>query len=763
MQEKDLINLEYDKFLKLLSEFTSNKQTKEYIKSIRPIKDAKYLEEEINKTWEFIKILKEEGFFPLSEFPDINDSINLLSIHDSVLFPKDIYEIGLVLRVVKEIKSFLNNKDLLHLKVLFKELYPLKELETLIFDSIDKSFSVKDSASYDLYKIRRGIKELENKINSVLEKIINNKDYEDFLQERFVTIKRDRFVIPVKYNFASRIKGIIQDKSSTGQTVFIEPLEVVNLNNQLLDLKLQESIEIRKILKFITDTLRSKVEFIKKSYRAVLEFDMLYAKGKYAVKLNAIFPEVSDRIYLKNAYHPIFLLNSREFKPINIDFSDKRGLLITGSNTGGKTVALKTVGLIALLNQSAIPVPVDEGSTIPIFDGVYIDIGDSQSIEENLSTFSAHILNIKRIIPALSDKSLVLFDELIPGTDPDFASSLGIAILEKVKSIGSYIVATTHLRKIKFYGINQPYFRMAAVGFDKEKLMPVYELVYDTVGESMAFYIAKKLGLDEDIVDKAVSFTEQSVMDFEEVVNSLNKVIAEYSHKVKDLEEKEKQLEEQLNKYKSLVLQLEKDKKEKWKESFKEIENFIENIRKEGYEILDKVREEKSGKPLESFIKTKRYLLSEIKEEYQTQEKFKEGDTVRIKDKKQTGQILEIKGSKAKVDFNGIKMWVKLSDIEKSEPKTIEQKVVVSVEKPKLSYEINLIGKTKEEAIRELENYLDKAVLAGIKTFKVIHGYGSGILRKAVREFLDRYPVKLKYQDAPYQEGGLGVTIVYLE
>lgn len=383
--------------------------------------------------------------------------------------------------------------------------------------------------------------------------------------KRFVTIKRDRFVIPVKYNFASRIKGIIQDKSSTGQTVFIEPLEVVNLNNQLLDLKLQESIEIRKILKFITDTLRSKVEFIKKSYRAVLEFDMLYAKGKYAVKLNAIFPEVSDRIYLKNAYHPIFLLNSREFKPINIDFSDKRGLLITGSNTGGKTVALKTVGLIALLNQSAIPVPVDEGSTIPIFDGVYIDIGDSQSIEENLSTFSAHILNIKRIIPALTDKSLVLFDELIPGTDPDFASSLGIAILEKVKSIGSYIVATTHLRKIKFYGINQPYFRMAAVGFDKEKLMPVYELVYDTVGESMAFYIAKKLGLDEDIVDKAVSFTEQSVMDFEEVVNSLNKVIAEYSHKVKDLEEKEKQLEEQLNKYKSLVLQLEKDKKENGK------------------------------------------------------------------------------------------------------------------------------------------------------------------------------------------------------
>lgn len=763
MEEKDLANLEYNKFLELLSEYTQNSHTKHIIRSIRPQKDRNILEKEINKTQELIDIFMQEGYFPLSEFPDIRESINLLSIEDSVLFPKDIYEIGVVLRIVKEIKNFLQGRVLNHLKPLFKELYPLRELEKLIFDSIDSSYTVKDEASYDLRKIRKEIKEIESKISSTLEKLINSKDYEDALQERFITIKRDRFVVPVKYNFVSRVKGIIQDKSSTGQTVFVEPLEVVNLNNRLIDLKLQESIEIRKVLKFITDMLRTKREFLKKNFDTLAELDVLAVKARFAVKTGSVFPKISEKFYLKKAVHPIFILKQKEFKPLDIDFSDKKGLLITGSNTGGKTVALKTAGLLALLFQSAIPLPVAEGSTIPVFDGIYIDIGDSQSIEENLSTFSAHILNIKRIIPKLTPHSLVLFDELIPGTDPDFASSLGVAILEKVKSKGSFVVATTHLRKIKLYGVNQSYFRVAAVGFDRENLLPTYELIYDTVGESMAFYIAEKLGLDEDIIQKAKELTEESVLNFEEIVNNLNKVILEYSQKLKILEEKERQLQKELETYRELVSQLEKDRKQKWKESFRDIEEFIDSLRKEGYEVLRQVKEEKSGKPLETFIKTKRYQLSQVLPEKEVKAEFKEGDTVRIKNKPQTGSILQIKDKKAKVDFGGLKIWVDLSELERVEepPKKVEVKV--SAERPKVKPEINLIGKTKEEAIKELESYLDKALLSGIKTFRVIHGFGSGVLRKAVREFLDRQPFKVKYEDAPYNEGGLGVTVVHLE
>ncbi|MEJ5172225.1 MAG: endonuclease MutS2 [Hydrogenothermaceae bacterium] len=762
MRERDLRNLEYDKFLALLAGFSQNQHTQDKIKKLRPYTNAKLLEEDKAKTQEFTDLVKEEGYFPLSEFPDISQSISLLTIQDSVLLPKDIYEIGKVLRVVKEVKNFLSEKDINHLKPILKNLYPLKEVEKIIFDSIDQTFTVKDSASFDLRRIRRQIRETEEKITSTLEKFINSKDVEEILQDRFVTIKRDRFVIPVKHNFVSRIKGIIQDRSSSGQTVFVEPLEVVNLNNRLLDLKLQESIEIRRILKFITDILRSKVEFIRKSFESICELDILYTKAKFSLKVNGKFPENSVYIKLNQAKHPIFLLKDKEFIPIDIDLIDKKGLLITGSNTGGKTVALKTLGLLSVLNQTAIPIPVDEGSTLPFFEGIFIDIGDSQSIEENLSTYSAHIKNIDEIIHSSNEKSLVLFDELIPGTDPDFAAPLGIAILERIQEIGSYVVATTHLKRVKLYGLNSQYFRLSAVGFDKETLQPTYQLIYDTVGESMAFYIAEKLGFDKKTLNKAKSIVDKNILNFEDIVNNLNKLIIEYYQKLKEVEESHLKLSQELQKYRELTQKLEKDRKEKWKESFRDIEEFLRNLREEGYKVIEKVKEEKSGKPLESFIKTKREQIGTILEE-KSQDQFNEGDYVRLKGKSQKGTVISVRESRAKVDFGGLKVWVNLSDLEKVEKEDKNINVNVSVKKPTISPQINLIGKTKEEAIRELQDYIDKALLSGITTFKIIHGFGSGVLRKAVREFLDRQPFKVRYEDAPYNEGGLGATIVYLE
>lgn len=763
MRERDFLDLEYDKFLSLLSDFTPNSQTQSRILKLKPYRDLKIFNIEKSKTEEFITVLKEEGYIPLSQFPDISKSLELLKIQDSILLAKDIYEIGKFLQVVKELKSFFGERKFNHLKVVIKDLYPLREIEKIIFDSIDNTLTVKDGASFDLRKIRRHMKEVEDRIISALEKFINTRDIEEVLQDRFITIKRDRYVIPVKHSFASRVKGIIQDRSSSGQTVFIEPMEVVNLNNQLLDLKLQEAIEIRKILKFITELLRSKLDFIKRSFEALLEIDLLYSKGKYAIKFGCTFPEISSKINLRRAYHPIFLLKEKDFNPFDIDFLDKRGLLITGSNTGGKTVALKTVGLLSLISQSAIPIPVDEGSTIPFFDGIFIDIGDSQSIEENLSTYSAHISNINHILQNITKDSLVLLDELIPGTDPDFASSLGIAILDKIIDVGSFIIATTHLKRIKLYGLDNPYFRLSAVGFDKETLTPTYQIIYDTVGESMAFYIAGKLGLDGQVLQKAKSITDNHLLNFEDIVSNLNRMITEYSQKLMDIEKSKENLEKELGRYKDLVDKLEKDRRERWKEGFKEIEYFIENIRKEGYEILDKVKEEKTGKRLEAFIKTKRQQISTVKEEKINHEEFKEGDTVKIKGKSQKGTVLSVREGKVKVDFNGFKIWIDPSELQKTDKEEKIVNVNVYAYKPKIKQEINLIGKTKEEAFKELQDYIDKAILLGITTFKVIHGFGSGILRKAVREFLDRQPFKIKYEDAPYNEGGLGATIVYLE
>ncbi|ACN98835.1 MutS2 protein [Sulfurihydrogenibium azorense Az-Fu1] len=764
MREKDLESIEYNKFLELLSSYTHNDLTKRHIINLRPFNNLEKLQKEIQKTKELYDLFIKKGYLPLTEYPDISQALNLAVIQDSILSPKDLFDIASLLKVVKEVKSYIDVSQVQVLKSLHQDLTPLRELEKAITDSIDNTFSVKDTASIDLSRIRKEIKEVESKINKVLESILNKPAYEEAIQEKIITIRRERFVIPIKYNYTHKIKGIILDRSSSGNTVYIEPFEVVPLNNKLSDLKLQEQIEIRKILKFLTDLVRSKVHFIKKSFEAILDFDILQAKVRYSKELDCIFPKQDEYLRLYNAKHPIFLLKNKPFNPIDIIVENKRGLIITGSNTGGKTVALKTAGLLSLLYKTAIPIPVDENSTVRVFDGVFIDIGDYQSIEENLSTFSYHVKNIKEILELSTQNSLLLFDELIPGTDPDFASALGIAILEYVREKGCFVIASTHLKKVKMYALSSDYYSIASVGFDKETLQPTYKIYYNTVGESMAFYIAQRLGLPEKILQIAKKYVEEDILKFQDMASNLSKMIAQYEEKIKEVEILKQQLQEEKQKYEELVRKLEQDRKEKWKESLKDIQDYIKNLKEEGYEILRQVKEEKSGSKLEKFIKTKKLEIQTIGQEEVNQE-IKEGDAVRLKGKAQKGTVIAIRESKANVDFGGLKVWVDLSKIEKVSEEKKEEKQTVKVSKPSVNVmpSINLIGKTKEEAIKELEKYIDSILLQGLTTFKIIHGYGTGVLRKAVREYLDKLPYKVRYEDAPYHEGGMGATIVYLE
>lgn len=761
MRERDLESLEYQKFLNLLAEFSNNQITQEKIKSLKPYTDRKVLETEINKFLEFESIYIKEGYFPLSELEDITSSLQLAKLEDSILSPKEIYDIGKILRIVKDIKNYFSGYSLVYLKSLFQSLTPLRELEKIISDSIDESFSIKDNASSDLYKIRKEIKEVEKEINNVLEKILNNPNFQDAIQEKLITVRRDRFVIPVKYNFSYKIKGIILDRSSSGNTVFIEPFEALSLNNKLSDLKLQESIEIRRILKFLTDIIRSKLNFISNSFNALLEFDILYTKLKFSKKFDCKFPQISDNFELYNVKHPIFLLKNKPFVSLDILLEDRRGLVITGLNTGGKTVALKTSGITALIFQTAIPVPLDENSKIPLFKSVFIDIGDYQSIEENLSTYSAHIKNIKEIFDLADKESLLLFDELIPGTDPDFASAIGIAILDYIKEKNIRVIATTHLKKIKQYVLKENYFKIASVGFDKETLTPTYKIYYNTVGESMAFYIAEKLNLQKEIIKRAKSYISENLLTFEEMASNLSSLISQYEEKVKEIEKLKKEVEEEKAKYQKLVSQLEKDKKEKWQESLKEVYDFVDKIREEGYQILKEIKEKQSGSDLERFIKEKKKIKLNLPQE--SIPEIKEGDTVKIKRKNQIGTVISIRENKANVNFGGIKVWIDLNQLEKYEEKEKKQTFKVNRSKSDITPTLNLIGKTKEEALKILENYLDKAILEGYTTFKIIHGFGSGVLRNAVREYLDKSPYKVKYEDAPYNEGGLGATIVKIE
>ncbi len=769
MRERDLQLLEYEKFLDELATLTPNEKTQEKIKNLKPLKDEKVVKDKVSLQDSFLKIYEKERFFPLGEYPDISKSLEILKIRDSVLSPFEIRNIANLINISRQIKKFLQvkiEKEDSQLLNLYKNLYSSRETERIIYDSIDEAGFVKDSASRELAKIRSQIKETERKIISILESIIYSQKYDDIIQERIITTRRNRYVIPVKENYSSKIKGIIHDRSSTGHTIFLEPLNIVELNNKLSDLKIQEQIEVRKVLQFLTDILRTRIGGIRNAFNAVVEFDYLYTVAKYALKANARFPEIGQDFYLKEAIHPLFALLEKQFVPIDIIVDrKKRGLVITGPNTGGKTVALKTAGLFSLLVQTGIPVPVREDSRIPIVDGVFVDIGDYQSIEANLSTYSWHISNIKDILSKVSDKSLVLLDELIPGTDPDEGSAIGIGILKFLKGKNSFVIATSHFKPIKLFALSDDYFEVAAVGFDKEKLTPTYQIHYKTIGQSMAFYIARRLGFYEEILKEAEKYLSKESIQLEKAIEELEKYKVFYDIESRKVEQLRKQLEEEKRKYEKLNAELEELKKKKWKESIKEIEQFVDSIKKEGYSIIQNIKENPSGRELERFIKKVKTEISSATVEKVEPERInlEIGDKVKIKGKNTVGEVVSVREDRANVNFNGIKIWVPIKDLERIDASKREEKKTkfhVRRERVKIKPEINLIGLTRDEAIKKLSDFLDNAVLEGYTHLRIIHGYGSGTLRKAVREYLDSAPYNLEYKDAEYHEGGMGVTVV---
>ena len=768
MRQRDLDLLEYRKFLENLSNYTFNEKTKGKIKNLKPQTNENSIKKRINLVDSFIKIYEKERFFPLSEFPDIENHLKLLSIEESILSASEIKDIATILSISRQIKKFLQNhikKENEEIFQLYRKLFSSRELERIINDSIDESGFIKDSASRDLAKIRKEIKEVERKIISILENIIHSYKYEDIIQEKIITTRKERYVIPVKENFSSKLKGIIHDRSSTGHTIFVEPLNIVELNNKLSDLKIREQIEVRKILKFLTDTIRSSLRAIRQTFEAIIEFDLLLAIAKYSVEFSCYFPNISKKVSLKNAKHPLFLMANKPFNPIDIFIDSKnKGLVITGPNTGGKTVALKTLGMSALLVQSGIPVPVEENSEIPIFDGVFVDIGDYQSIEANLSTYSWHISNIKEILAKVTKDSLVLLDELIPGTDPDEGSAIGIGILKYLKEKNTYVVATSHFRQIKLFALSDEYFETASVGFDREKLTPTYTLHYKTVGQSMAFYIAEKLGFYKEILEEAKKHLKEENIKLDKALEELEKYKVFYDEESKKVNQLRKQLEEEKKKYQKLNEELERLKKQKWKESLKEIEEFVKQVKKEGYQVLEEIKTSKSGKAIEQFGKKVKEGIATYNDDKEEEllDQLNIGDKVKIKGKNTVGEIISIRETKANVNFNGLKIWVPLKELEKVEEVKKEKKTKFHISRKKVNIkpEINLIGLTRDEAIKRLEEFLDKAVLEGYNHLRIIHGYGSGVLRKAVREYLETSPYNLEFKDAEYNEGGMGVTIV---
>ena len=756
MREYELKKLEFHKIKENLKLRTHSLASLEYIENIKPIpKEELFLEQKIVDC--FMRILKQKENI-LYNFEDISKSLKKAMIEDSVLGIDEIINIYKVLKIVKILRKFLvDNLDRCDsFNRLLKELGTFQTLEAEIERAIDPSGIVKSEASKDLFQIRKDIKSVEKSITEKLEALFQRPDSDILFSEKLITLRQNRYVVPVKTQSVKRIVGIVHGVSSSGFTTYLEPQVVVDLNNKLATLRVEEEKEINIVLKSITSLIRERVNRLLESFNMLVKIDVLMAKASFGIQYNCSFPSLGEHVELLEVKNPIMVLLSKEPVPVDILLRDKKGLVLTGPNTGGKTVFLKTLGLSYIMFLHGIPIMASNKSKIPIFDSLFVDIGDEQDISQNLSTFSSHIKNVSEVLQNATENSLVLMDELGSGTDPIEGSALGIAILDYIKRLGSFVVVSTHHTPIKLWAVNSDYYEPATLTFDRETLRPLYKVLYGTIGESMGIEIAKRFGIPKDIVEEAQKLLGENTLEYQGLMDKLNQLSKEYQDKMELLEKHREELELLKRKYESLVEQMEKAKENAWKDATKEAEDYLESLKEQSEEFLSGLKEKAS---LRDFVKQKQGELKKF--EKTTQEPIEVGDWVEFMGGK--GRVLEIRQNKAQVMFGDIKAWIKLKDLSKTAkaPKTHTTNISIERFENKKAgiLEINLTGLSIEEAISKLDKFLDSAFANGVKMAKVIHGLG--VLKKAVLDYLSSSSYVVFYRDAYPKEGGQGTTIVY--
>lgn len=773
-------------------EFTTIRQTlsnycKTYIGKDKAISLLPYLSlNEINKaifqTTEALKLIFRRGNVPIEEIADI--TIHLKKIKDaSTLSITELLDVGNILRISRQTYDYFfnnefddNQEDFKLLNNLFNNLYKNLNIEKEIYRCIIDENTIDDHASQDLLRIRHNKKNKESEIKNKLNTFLNSK----YVQDAIITIRDGRYVIPIKSEYKADVKGFVHDVSSSGSTFYIEPMAIFEINNEIISLETEEKIEIEKILQRLSGLLYGLENEIENTINLIGLLDFIFAKAKFSKDYDMNEPIISnDRvIQLNSAWHP--LIDKDVAVKNDISVGNKfNTLIITGPNTGGKTVSIKTVGLLALMALSGMHITAGENSKIPFFDNVFLSIGNEQSISDSLSTFSAHITNIVKILEKVSNKSLVLLDELGTGTDPVEGAALGISILERLQSIGCLTLATTHYPQIKEYAIVAKGFENASVEFDMDNMSPTYKLLIGIPGESNAFIISKKLGIDTSIIDRAKELIDDDQLKLEELINSL--------HRDKSIIEKERiNIEEKSKK----VTELEAKLSTSMDNAKVKEKQLIEKARADARQILIDAKEEvndiikraEKAANLGQQNKLRNRLNDKIKttqaEELVTAsnkaisiEDVKIGKQVFVPSLSQSGNIISLpdKDNNVLVQLGVIKMNLNINQLEasNSEQKNIKKDVKYhkehSMKIKAISPEINVIGKNVDEACMEIDKYLDECALSGLITISIIHGKGTGILRKGIQSFLKTHPHVKSYRDGLYGEGEQGVTIVELK
>lgn len=785
MNERVRRVLEYDKMKEQLKEHVTSSLGRKKVEELVPHSSLEEVKKALSRTKEGLKVLQLRGNAPLGGIRDIRGHLQRARI-GGTLYSTELLEIADTIHAGRRMKAFVSEMveeeiSLPELEQIVGEIVPLTDLEREIKGAINDHGEVMDIASPALRNIRRQIRTTEAAVRSKLENYLRSPDQQKKLSDTIVTIRNDRYVLPVKQEYRTAFGGIVHDQSSSGATLFIEPQAVVTLNNELREAKMKERQEIERILKELSAEVQQHTEELLQNVTYLAELDFLLAKAHYAKALEATEPHLNDegRFIFKKARHP--LIPKEEVVPIDIELGTTfSSLIITGPNTGGKTVTLKTVGLLTLMVQSGLFLPVEEGSVASVFKHVFADIGDEQSIEQNLSTFSSHMTNIVSILKEVDHESLVLFDEIGAGTDPTEGAALAVAILDDVYKRGAKLVATTHYSELKGYAYNREGVMNASVEFDVDTLRPTYRLLIGVPGSSNAFLISRRLGLSEDIIERAETELHTDTRQVEKMISSLEKerrqLETEWEEATRLREEAEtlhRELEEklrELEREKEHILTRTREKAEDdWKKAQQEVERIIEELRtlqKESAHIKEHRLIDAKKKLQEAEPKMSK-RREQIKRKAAKERTFSPGEEVRVSRFGQTGTVLEkLDNHEYLVQLGIMKVNVAADEMEKVKEEQSKQPVrpitTVSAERT-VKPELDLRGYRYDDAMREVEKYLDEALLAGYPRVHIIHGKGTGALRRGVKELLKNHPNVKSARDGGMGEGGIGNTVVELK
>lgn len=786
--------LELPAVLSLLSERATVGAAKDAALKLRPFADIQTVVKELDKTDEAY-ILSAKYASP--SFGNPVDPQGLLTRAEvgAILNMSELLSVSECLRVIRTVKEWRNNisdSAVTHLADLFSLLSPNKFLEDSISSAIKSPEEMHDNASLKLADIRRKMRREASIIKDKLDSIVKNHGRAKYLQDAIVTQRDGRWVVPVKAEYKNEIPGIVHDTSSSGSTLFVEPMSVVESNNEIRVLMSEERDEIERILSELSAKVSDFSETIKISYAAITELNLVFAKADLAYRMKATMPRMnsSGRTVLKSARHP--LIDRNKVVPISVALGvDYDTLVITGPNTGGKTVTLKTIGLLTLMAMCGLLIPADEGSEISFFDRILVDIGDEQSIQQSLSTFSSHMVNIIEILKESANKSLVLLDEVGGGTDPVEGAALAKSILITLSSNGAKTVATTHYPELKSYAIDTAGVENASCEFDVKTLKPTYRLLVGVPGKSNAFAISKKLGIPEEVVAMADSFIAEDERELDKVTEALERARQSAENERKKSEAMRIEAERALAKAERSLKEAEEKKEAILLKAKNDASYIIDNARYKSNGLLDELETMKKQLNAENATElygkakssTKR-TLEEIEsasdpvtdrsdEHYVLERSLIVGDVVRLSDLNKTATVEQISkdGARVLVAMGGLKTWTPITNLRlekasekgKSVPKTRNVTGVKSKAERDVKYEFDMRGMTVDEGIMELDRYIDGAVLAGIPSLTIIHGKGTGALRKAVHSYLKTNKNVITFRLGVFGEGEAGVTIAELK